>query len=80
MARLDRLAPAREVAQIAACIGREFDEEIVGAVAGYPEPQLTSGARSVIPGGADPTTWDAAASCVQLQARARPRRGLRHLA
>jgi class 3 adenylate cyclase/pimeloyl-ACP methyl ester carboxylesterase len=42
MARLDRLAPAREVAQIAACIGREFDEEVVGAVAGYPEPQLTA--------------------------------------
>jgi class 3 adenylate cyclase len=42
MARLDRLAPAREVAQIAACIGREFDEEIVGAVAGYPEPRLTA--------------------------------------
>jgi class 3 adenylate cyclase/pimeloyl-ACP methyl ester carboxylesterase len=43
MARLDRLAPAREVAQIAACIGREFDEEIVGAVAGYPNlQQLTA--------------------------------------
>jgi class 3 adenylate cyclase/pimeloyl-ACP methyl ester carboxylesterase len=42
MARLDRLAPAREVAQIAACIGREFDEEIVGAVAGYPNLQLTA--------------------------------------
>ena len=42
MARLDRLAPAREVAQIAACIGREFDEEVVGAVAGYPESQLTA--------------------------------------
>jgi predicted ATPase len=41
MARLDRLAPAREVAQIAACIGREFDEEVVG-VAQYPEPQLTA--------------------------------------
>ncbi|MFK4507182.1 alpha/beta fold hydrolase [Bradyrhizobium daqingense] len=42
MARLDRLAPAREVAQIAACIGREFDEEVVGAIAGYPELQLTA--------------------------------------
>ena len=42
MARLDRLAPAREVAQIAACIGRDFDEEVVGAIAGYPEPQLTA--------------------------------------
>jgi class 3 adenylate cyclase/pimeloyl-ACP methyl ester carboxylesterase len=42
MARLDRLAPAREVAQIAACIGREFDEEVVGAIVGYPQPQLTA--------------------------------------
>jgi class 3 adenylate cyclase/pimeloyl-ACP methyl ester carboxylesterase len=42
MARLDRLAPAREVAQIAACIGREFDEDVVGAVATCPEPQLAA--------------------------------------
>ena len=42
MARLDRLAPAREVAQIAACIGREFDEDVVRAVAGCPEPQLAA--------------------------------------
>ncbi|WP_161852512.1 alpha/beta fold hydrolase [Bradyrhizobium sp. CCBAU 051011] len=40
MARLDRLAPAREVAQIAACIGREFDEDVVRAIAGCPESQL----------------------------------------
>jgi class 3 adenylate cyclase/pimeloyl-ACP methyl ester carboxylesterase len=40
MARLDRLAPAREVAQIAACIGREFDDQIVGAVAGLSETRL----------------------------------------
>ncbi|ANW02050.1 hypothetical protein LMTR13_19635 [Bradyrhizobium icense] len=42
MARLDRLAPAREVAQIAACIGREFEEDVVGAIAGYPQPQLAA--------------------------------------
>jgi len=42
MARLDRLAPAREVAQIAACIGRDFDEDVVRAVAGCPEPQLAA--------------------------------------
>jgi pimeloyl-ACP methyl ester carboxylesterase len=42
MARLDRLAPAREVAQIAACIGRDFDEDVVGAIAGYPEPRLAA--------------------------------------
>ncbi|WP_187399157.1 alpha/beta fold hydrolase [Bradyrhizobium paxllaeri] len=42
MARLDRLAPAREVAQIAACIGREFEEDVVAAIAGYAGPQLAA--------------------------------------
>ncbi|WP_063697702.1 alpha/beta fold hydrolase [Bradyrhizobium centrolobii] len=42
MVRLDRLAPARDVAQIAACIGREFDEDVVRTVAGCPEPQLAA--------------------------------------
>ena len=40
MARLDRRAPTREVAQVAACIGREFDEAIVGAVADLSERKL----------------------------------------
>ena len=34
MARLDRLASARDVAQIAAAIGREFSYELLAAVAG----------------------------------------------
>jgi predicted ATPase len=34
MARLDRLAPVRDVAQIAAAIGREFSFEVLRAVAG----------------------------------------------
>lgn len=33
MARLDRLGPVKEVAQIAACIGREFRHELLAAVA-----------------------------------------------
>jgi predicted ATPase len=37
MARLDRLPEAKEVAQIAACIGREFDQVLVEAVAEKPE-------------------------------------------
>ena len=32
MARLDRLAPAREVAQIGACIGREFSHALLSAI------------------------------------------------
>jgi class 3 adenylate cyclase/tetratricopeptide (TPR) repeat protein len=32
VARLDRLAPVREVAQIGACIGREFSHELLAAI------------------------------------------------
>lgn len=40
MARLDRLAPVREVAQIAAVIGREFSHEMLSIVAGLPKERL----------------------------------------
>jgi tetratricopeptide (TPR) repeat protein len=40
MARLDRLSPVREVAQIGAVAGREFHYELVGAVAGLPKQRL----------------------------------------
>ncbi|HEY7299429.1 MAG TPA: AAA family ATPase [Xanthobacteraceae bacterium] len=40
MARLDRLAPFKEVAQIGACIGREFDHELLAAVVSLPEADL----------------------------------------
>jgi class 3 adenylate cyclase/tetratricopeptide (TPR) repeat protein len=46
LARLDRLAPAREVAQIGAALGRQFSHELIAAVAvpgsgpGMPQPQL----------------------------------------
>jgi class 3 adenylate cyclase/tetratricopeptide (TPR) repeat protein len=40
LARLDRLAPAREVAQIAAALGRSFSHELINAVAAMPRPQL----------------------------------------
>src|SRR5215469_664334 len=40
MARLDRLAPVREVAQIAAAIGREFSYPLLSAVARQPDDRL----------------------------------------
>jgi predicted ATPase/class 3 adenylate cyclase len=40
LARLDRLAPAREVAQIGAALGRQFSHELISAVALMPQPQL----------------------------------------
>jgi predicted ATPase/class 3 adenylate cyclase len=41
MARLDRLAQVKEVAQIGAVMGREFAHELVAAVAPLPEDQLS---------------------------------------
>jgi class 3 adenylate cyclase/tetratricopeptide (TPR) repeat protein len=40
MARLDRVGPAKEVAQIGAAIGREFSHELLAAVVRKPESEL----------------------------------------
>jgi predicted ATPase len=40
MARLDRLAPVRDVAQIASAIGRRFSYELISAVASMPKERL----------------------------------------
>jgi class 3 adenylate cyclase/predicted ATPase len=40
LARLDRLAPVREVAQIGAALGRQFSHGVIAAVAPLPGPQL----------------------------------------
>ena len=42
MARLDRLGPAKEVAQVASVIGREFSHELLMAVSTIPESDLHS--------------------------------------
>ncbi len=41
MARLDRLGPAKEVAQIGAAIGREFSHALLAAAVSMPEAELT---------------------------------------
>jgi class 3 adenylate cyclase/tetratricopeptide (TPR) repeat protein len=40
MARIDRLAPVREVAQIGAVVGREFSYELLNTIAGLPRERL----------------------------------------
>jgi predicted ATPase len=40
LARLDRLAPVREVAQIGAALGRQFSHVLISAVAPMPQAQL----------------------------------------
>jgi class 3 adenylate cyclase/tetratricopeptide (TPR) repeat protein len=47
MARLDRLGPAKEIAQVGAVIGREFSYELLQAVHPMAEENLQSGLRKL---------------------------------
>jgi class 3 adenylate cyclase/predicted ATPase len=51
MARLDRLAPAKEIAQIGAVIGREFSHDLLAAVAGHHGQDLQSALDRLIDSG-----------------------------
>lgn len=51
MARLDRLGPAKGVAQIAAVIGREFPHELLAAVIGGDEQELAEALRRLMAAG-----------------------------
>ena len=48
MARLDRLSPVRDVAQISAVAGREFHYELVNAVAGLPKEKLDEALEQLV--------------------------------
>ena len=47
MARLDRLGPAKEIAQIGACIGREFGHELLAAVSPLKDEALDEALRQL---------------------------------
>jgi predicted ATPase len=51
MARLDRLGPAKEVAQIGAAIGRDFSHALLAAVASKPEAELSAALERLIGAG-----------------------------
>jgi predicted ATPase len=51
MARLDRLGPAKEIAQVGAVIGREFSHELVSAVARKLQAELDSELDRVVAAG-----------------------------
>src|SRR6266851_294992 len=51
MARLDRIGPAKEVAQIGAAIGREFSHALLASVARKPEAELGSAIGRLIQAG-----------------------------
>jgi class 3 adenylate cyclase/predicted ATPase len=48
MARLDRLAPVRRVADVGAVIGREFSHELIGAVSEWPEKELNDALQQLV--------------------------------
>jgi predicted ATPase/class 3 adenylate cyclase len=48
MARLDRLGPAKELAQIGAAIGREFSHALLAAVARKPETEVLSALNRLV--------------------------------
>src|SRR5271163_5092668 len=51
MARLDRLGPAKEVAQVGASIGREFSHALLAAVVREPETELQSALHRLVEAG-----------------------------
>jgi class 3 adenylate cyclase/predicted ATPase len=51
MSRLDRLGPAKDIAQVGAAIGREFPHMFLAAVVQKPEPELNSGLDRLIEAG-----------------------------
>jgi predicted ATPase len=51
MARLDRLGPAKEIAEIGAAIGREFSHALLVAVARKPEAETASALNRLIAAG-----------------------------
>jgi class 3 adenylate cyclase/tetratricopeptide (TPR) repeat protein len=48
MARLDRLQPVKEVAQIASVIGRSFDHRTIAALSGHSEDEITEAMRQLV--------------------------------
>jgi tetratricopeptide (TPR) repeat protein len=48
LARLDRLAPVREVAQICAALGRQFSHELIAVVAPMPQRQLDAALAQLV--------------------------------
>ena len=48
LARLDRLAPVRSLAQVAAALGRQFSHQLIAAVASVPNTQLLDSLNQLV--------------------------------
>src|SRR5262249_60027737 len=51
MARLDRVGPAKEIAQIGAALGRKFSHRLLAAVVRKPEAELASALDHLVAAG-----------------------------
>ena len=80
MARLDRLGPAKEVAQIGAAIGREFSHALLAAVTHKPEAELKSALDRLIARRVAVPAGRAATRDLFVQTRTGTGRGLWHAA
>ena len=78
MARLDRLGPAKEVAQIGAAIGREFSHALLAAVARKPEAELRSALDRLVEAGLLFQAGRATARDLSFQTRIGAGCGVRH--
>ena len=76
MARLDRLAPVKEVAQLGATLGREFSYELLRAVAPLDEATLQHALAQLVEAELLYQRGVPPAGDLHLQARADPGRGL----
>ena len=76
MARLDRLGPAKQVAQLGAVVGREFAYEVLQAVAPLEEATLQQGLAQLVDGRTALPAGAAAAGPVPVQACPDPGGGL----
>ena len=80
MARLDRLGPAKAIAQIGAAIGREFSYALLAFVARLPDKELAAALDRLLQSGLHVAAGRAAGFDLSLQARPGAGRGLWHAA
>ena len=80
MARLDRLAPVRKIAEIGAAIGREFSHELIAAVSELPESELRDALGQLVASELIYRRGTAARCGLHVQARARAGGRLQHVA
>ena len=80
LARLDRLAPTREVAQIGAALGRQFSHELISAVAQMPQQQVDDALAQLVRAELIFRRGDAAGRGVHFQTCAGAGCRLQHLA